>query len=222
MKQPDTQPVNESGLHFFSEMTASVSHEIKNCLAIMNESAGLLQDLVMLNRKGTSLDPDRLDRIGGQIAGQVRRADTIVKNLNSFAHSADIPEKSVELNDILSLSTALTQRFAVNRGISLNLQPATEEILITTHPFFLLYGIWRCLDFAMTTAGNEKTVTILPRITDGRVGVYFKNFAAPETEDGTVRLREEIDGLLKTLGGELHFDKDQLEMGLILARTLPA
>jgi signal transduction histidine kinase len=216
MTGSETQAIADSRLQFFGEMTASISHEIKNCLAIMNESAGLLQDLVMMNRKGTPLDPDRLDRIGSQIAGQVRRADTIVKNLNSFAHSADISEKSVELNDVLSLSSALSQRFAVNRGFSLNLEPSPEKTLITTQPFSLLYVIWRCLDFAMTAEGPEKTVTVLPEINDGRVGIHFKNITALETDESARRLREEIGGVLEMLGGELHFNKDQSEMGLML------
>ena len=33
-----------TGLQFFGKMTASISHEIKNVMAIINESAGLLDD----------------------------------------------------------------------------------------------------------------------------------------------------------------------------------
>jgi hypothetical protein len=36
--------VAETGLQFFGKMTASISHEIKNVLAIINENAGLLED----------------------------------------------------------------------------------------------------------------------------------------------------------------------------------
>ena len=39
----------ETGLQFFGKMTASISHEIKNVLAIINENAGLLEDLALLS-----------------------------------------------------------------------------------------------------------------------------------------------------------------------------
>ena len=41
----------EAGLRFFGMMTASVSHEIKNVLAIINENAGLMSDLTQMMMK---------------------------------------------------------------------------------------------------------------------------------------------------------------------------
>ena len=35
-------------LAFFGKMCASISHEIKNCLAVISEQNGLHQDLLML------------------------------------------------------------------------------------------------------------------------------------------------------------------------------
>ena len=47
---------SELGLDFFGNMTASISHELKNALAIVNENAGLLGDL----RLSRSADLERL------------------------------------------------------------------------------------------------------------------------------------------------------------------
>jgi hypothetical protein len=41
-------------------MTASISHEIKNVMAIINESAGLLEDYSLMAEKGMPIDPERL------------------------------------------------------------------------------------------------------------------------------------------------------------------
>jgi hypothetical protein len=40
-----------SRVRFFGEISASISHEIKNVLAIINENAGLLQDMVMMMKR---------------------------------------------------------------------------------------------------------------------------------------------------------------------------
>ena len=36
--------IAREGFQFFGKMSASISHEIKNALAIINENAGLLED----------------------------------------------------------------------------------------------------------------------------------------------------------------------------------
>jgi hypothetical protein len=45
--------LGETGLQFFGKMSASISHEIKNVMAIINENAGLLEDLTVDERKKT-------------------------------------------------------------------------------------------------------------------------------------------------------------------------
>ena len=45
-------PLGESGLRFFGKISASISHEIKNAIAVMNENAGLIKDLIMMAERG--------------------------------------------------------------------------------------------------------------------------------------------------------------------------
>ena len=51
--------IGEEGLRFFGTMTASISHELKNALSIINEGAGLLEDLAAMSARGMALDPAR-------------------------------------------------------------------------------------------------------------------------------------------------------------------
>ena len=48
-------PENES-LRFFGKMNASISHELRNALAVINENAGLIKDLMIMTEKGHPLD----------------------------------------------------------------------------------------------------------------------------------------------------------------------
>ena len=73
--------IGEQGLKFFGKMSATISHEINNALAIINENAGLMQDFTHMVDKGIPLDPKRLNTLAGKIIQQVRRAEGIVKNL---------------------------------------------------------------------------------------------------------------------------------------------
>ena len=53
----------DAGMKFFGKMTASATHEIKNALAIINESAGLLEDLSIMASKDHPLSPIRIKDI---------------------------------------------------------------------------------------------------------------------------------------------------------------
>ena len=115
--------LGQEGFQFFGKMSASISHEIKNTLAIINENAGLLEDFTIMAEKGLPLNPERLKGLAGKIGVQIRRADRIIKNLNRFAHSADEWVKAVDLFETLELVTALSERFAARRSLTLALAP---------------------------------------------------------------------------------------------------
>ena len=80
----DWDIIGKEGLQFFGKISASISHEIKNVLAIINENAGLLEDFTLMAEKGRPIDMERFKTVAGKIRGQVGRADGIVKNFNRF------------------------------------------------------------------------------------------------------------------------------------------
>lgn len=145
--------IGSEGFKFMGKMNASISHEIKNVLAIINENAGLLEDFTFMAEKGMVIDPERLKTVAGKIQSQVRRADRIVKNMNTFAHSVDETTGKVELGGLLAFMAALSERPAMMKGLALSAEPPPNPITITTRPFLLENMIWLCLDFAMETTG---------------------------------------------------------------------
>jgi len=158
--------IGEQGLKFFGKMSATISHEINNALAIINENAGLLQDFTLMADKGIPLDPKRLNSLAGKVIRQIRRAEGIVKNLNRFAHSVDQSSKNVNLGDIVEFMTALSARFASMRGVTVETKPTAGPLTIVTKPFFLENLFWLCLDFAMDAAGEGNTIDIISEKTE--------------------------------------------------------
>ena len=116
-----SEGVTERGLQFFGKMTASVSHEIKNVLAIVNENAGLLGDLALMAERGAAIEPQRLNDMSRTVMKQVRRADAIAKNMNRLAHSVDESTRTIDLNDTLETLVALSHRFASLRDVGVRL-----------------------------------------------------------------------------------------------------
>jgi len=152
--------ISESGLEFFGLISASVSHDIKNILAIINEKAGLIDDFILMSEKGSPLNPERIKIIIENITKQVQRANGIVNNINKFAHSVDNYVEIVELNEILNLVIKLSSRLIAMRNVNLEIRHTEEMVNIRTSPFFLKNLIWLCLDFALNAAGSSKTIGI--------------------------------------------------------------
>lgn len=196
--------VGETGLQFYGKMSASLSHEIKNALSVIQEHAGLVEDFTVMAEQGTPINPQRVKALAGKIQGQIDRANGIIKGMNQLAHSSmDESVKSVELGDVLTLLVALSHRLASVRGITLETKPPATAVTIRTSPFFLQNLAWLCLDFAMEGAGEKKTVGLSAEKTKLGAKLRFTQLeglvdAPPERFPG-----EREKALLETLNAEV-------------------
>ena len=140
---------NRDGLKFFGRVSASVSHDIKNVLAIINEEAGLIQDLCRMAEKGMEISPERFMSVAGNILGQIRRGDEIVKCMNTFAHSVDHDVRMVDVAEVIKLLVKLSARLAGMKNAKLELgQCSNAEINIDVYGLeqLLFNLILTCLD----------------------------------------------------------------------------
>jgi len=211
---PDT--IGEAGTRFFGKISATVSHEIKNGLAVINENAGLMKDLILMAEKGRPLDPGRLNSIADKVLERVAMADDVVKNLNRFAHKVDDPVAAVDLLENLSLMAALTQRLAANRGKRVNVKPSPSPVQITTNPFALLNLCWCCMETAMDAAPKRPELTVTVRKTADGAQVWFA-----EIEDMDMVSRKFSGGMAAVLTAYLGAGVSMAADGKTMALTLP-
>jgi len=212
--------IGETGLQFYGKTAASLSHEIKNALAIINENAGLLKDFTLMSREGLPIDPERLMSVAEKVMTQVRRADGIVANMNRFAHSVDESVKEVDLGEILEFVATLSRRLASMRGVTLEPTRVTSPATITTNPFFLQNLVSLCLDFAMDAAGEGKTVGLVAEETENGARVTFMGVGglAEVPADTFPANRAKI--LLEALRAQLGVDREAGELVLTLSRDI--
>lgn len=196
----------ETGLRFFGKMSASISHEIKNVLAIINENAGLLEDYNLMAEKGTPLNPERIKTLAATVITQIKRADVIVKNMNKFAHSVDEAKKTVDVREVLELVAALSSRFAAMRGVVLDLQPSSSAVSILSSPFFFENLIWLVLDFAMDAVGNGKKVGLIAEKREEGARVRFTQLDALGKAQKDQFPTERERSLLHILNAEIALD----------------
>jgi signal transduction histidine kinase len=214
------ETVTETGLQFFGKMMASISHEIKNVLAVINENAGLLEDLVRMADRGAAIEPQRLKNMSQTVMKQVSRADAIAKNMNRLAHSVDESISTVDLNDILELLVALSHRFASTRDVVVQPIPNEGPLTLRTAPFFLMNLLWLCLDFAMDAAAEDKIVELVTLKTDAGVQVFFKGLGGLAGAALKPFPAEHEKGLCDLLGVELEVSTDNQEIVARIAEDI--
>lgn len=204
----------EEGIRFFGKVSAVISHEVKNVLAIINENNGLLEDFVFMAREtGRELEPVRVTESAAAIGRQVKRADAIIKKMNRFAHSTDEKVMQVDLGEELGLFTALAERVATGKEI--RLRPAAQSMSFTTSPFHLLHLLWRCLDFILQSArpGTELELSVDSTIKNSASSVQFVLSWQTVDKQKNSEVKGSFPGvleqaLLEALGGDLHLDRD--------------
>jgi C4-dicarboxylate-specific signal transduction histidine kinase len=212
---PKLTILGRTGLRFFGKMSAANAHEIKNALAVINENAGLLSDLVTMADRGIALNPQRLMRLSEKIKAQVTRADEIAKSTNRFAHSVDNMHNEADLGQSLGLVKTMAMRFATQRHISIEIVPPPSSITIPRQEFMVLHLLWLCLSCALEAANAEKTIQIeIIRSDDGTLVRFGPLSHLEEATVTALANSPETAELLKILEGEITADPKKEDLVL--------
>ncbi len=205
--------VSEESLRFFGEMSASVSHEIRNKLAVINEKAGLIRDIALAMKSGRSIDPDRLEVQAGKIIDQIRQANQIVGALNRLAHSVDATGIRIDLADLIALVVELYGRKAAQAEITISAAVPADSVSLITRPFLLQDLIGVCIDAALPRVDDSRILTITAESLADGAKICFLHLAG--IEDSDTDLGGEGGGsrsMLTMLGGRLLMDRQRGEL----------
>ena len=160
----------EAELKFFGKITASVTHEINNVIAIIREMNGLLADLLKMAGDSGEIDMQKFNKVTGNIEKQTVRGETIVKRLNRFAHSVDNPRILFEPDDVLGNLANLCLRLADQRNVSLDLSIPYCSFNLHGNPFFFQQVIFSCLEAILSGIPEGEVISIiLDRFENGAV-----------------------------------------------------
>lgn len=212
--------LGESSLRFFGEMSAANAHEIKNALAVINENAGLLADLVAMAEKGADLSHERLKRLAAKVKCQVARADEIAKSTNRFAHSVDNVHGPADLEQSLKLIKTMAMRNATKRHIDIEVVPYRSSITLPVQPFMLLHLLWECLQCAMEATNAEKTIEVAMIRTGEKTVVRFGPLShlAPEAVTALSET-EKVRVLLQLLNAQIAADEQKEDLLLTFIKS---
>ncbi len=218
--------VKSKEIVFFGKITAGITHEIKNVLAIIQESSGLMEDILAVTPDESFSHKDKFHTSLKRILGQIDRGVDMTTRLNTFAHSPDYSPAKVDLNDVSEQMVLLASRFARLKNVVLKADPNDASLIIETHPVALEMAIFESIEILLSALSTGGNITLSPRkVEDTYVfGICCEETIASETDvSPAVSSSEHLESLQDTmtyLGGTAKAFDSALEILLYLPQSI--
>lgn len=146
-------------LHFIGKILAGFTHETKNYLAIINESVGLMGDMIQMG-KSSEQDLSEYLQIIRSVEDQIKRANEQFRALNRFAHRMDTELLSFNLNESIEELIALLARFAKQKKITLIKNFQEDLPSLYSNPSLLQFIVFSVLDEGLLKLAQDSRITI--------------------------------------------------------------
>lgn len=183
--------MHQNEIALWGKITAGITHEMKNVLAIINESTGLMQDIMNSGKKAPVKYQDKMIHAAETIGRQIRRGVEIADYLNKFAHSTDQAKASVDLNEISSQVIFLLKRFAGQKQVELESPASGPSANLYTRPFRLILTLSGIMYHLLDKTRGLSKLTMTPLVHGGQVQFEIILHPFPdEPMDGVPGLEE--------------------------------
>ena len=212
---------------FFGKISAAMTHDIRNVLAIIRESSGLMQDLLSLCEEGAFPYQQKFNKVLTGIQDQVNRGVELATHFNHFAHSMDHAVSDIDGNEVARQLVYLMQRFARLRKVELVASAAEQPVAIRTDAFALYRMLGECVSAILQHVADGDTITIA---VDRREGTVEFRITAPladlAPDAAAAALSDELLEVveyLQALGGSLQWTSTSGGNGLsLMVPAMPA
>ncbi len=204
-------------LSSIGRLAAGVAHEINNPMAIINQKAGLMKDLMELDH--TLKDKARFLGLADSIISSVDRCKTITHRLLGFARRMEINFELLDINEVIKEVLGFLEQEATYRGTLLTLNLSENLPMIQSDKGQLQQVFLNIITnsfAAIEDSGEvaikswlEDTETVAVSIRDNGCGMsketltqIFEPFFSTKKGSGTGLGLPITYGIIKKLGGD--------------------
>jgi C4-dicarboxylate-specific signal transduction histidine kinase len=193
-------------LSFINRILSSYTHEIRNYLAIIKETNGLMKDVIQIG-KSRSVEAKQFLGFIGCVEDQIERAAAITDYLHRFAHRMDCERTAVSINELIEELVALMTRLAYRRRIAFEKELRGGLPSTVMNPILFHYLLFCIIDSRMSCLDRNGIVRIATSFSEGRLRINVSS-KGDVLQDGAAELcrNEEINGLAAELGAEISKD----------------
>jgi two-component system NtrC family sensor kinase len=206
-------------LSSIGRLAAGVAHEINNPMAIINEKAGLMRDLIELG--AAFPEKEKFLALTDSITGSVERCRSITHRLLGFVRRMDAQIETLNINEVLRETLGFLEKEALYRNIEVRLELAENLPVVSSDRGQLQQVFLNILSnaFAAVENGGKVSIsswdrdadTIAISFTDNGCGMseetlkrFFEPFYTTKKKGHGTGLGMFITyGIVKRLGGEI-------------------
>jgi C4-dicarboxylate-specific signal transduction histidine kinase len=192
---------------FIARLTASATHELRNVLAVIKESAGLIDDLLAAAPGHPGANVDKLRHAERRIDAQVGRGAELLANLNRLAHGLDHPEEPIALGQHVRQTVFLCQRFARQGRHRIDVRGDGDGPTVYANALRLHMATAAALDCCLEQLPPESLLAIQVEGGTQAGTVGFSGTATNPTEisaPGAAPSWPRLVALAESLGGKVH------------------
>jgi two-component system NtrC family sensor kinase len=176
------QMEHSNKLSSIGRLAAGVAHEVNNPLAVINEKAGLMKD--MIEYDPNSSDKEQFLGYINTIIQSVERCSTITHRLLGFARRMDVEVEVIDLNDVVREVLAFLEKDALHRNIKVGLHLASDLSRIASDRGQLQQAFLNLLNNAFAATDDGGTVSVVSWEKDiDTVGVTIQDTGHGMSED---------------------------------------
>ena len=217
-------------------LAAGVAHEVNNPLAVINEKAGLIKDLVTLKQEFG--ENPRLLGLVDSILACVKRAGNITKRLLSFSRNMEVSFEPVNLKELIEEVLSFLTKEAEYRSIRVSLAASDDVPQIESDRGKLQEIFLNLINnafAAMSDGGNlgiqvrqKETDNVSVTVADDGCGIsqadinrIFEPFFSTKTKKGGTGLGLSLtQNFVREIGGSLNVES-VVGKGTTFTITLP-
>ena len=212
---------------FVGKMIGGFTHELKNHLAIIKETAGLIEDLIMFKKSGGKEDPAEYMRSLDSIALQVDKAVQLADYLNRFSHRMDHPFSTFSVHGVIEELIALRRRSAGERGIRIETDFHSAVPVIHSDPS-RLYCLLYCL-IEEKMLGFNKGSHLIIKTEPSDSSIIIRIIPKGEPVEGIVEgiidksicIGEVVQEIIETLKGAVRHEQESVTTITVPLNLLP-
>ena len=194
---------------------AHLAHDVQNHLAIINESAGWMKDLMEYKSK------KRLGRIGSlfnrgkqravlepymnslkAIETHINQASIITRRLGSFAHGLEKSRSVFDPGKVLEEIQDVLMKQTSDKGIHLELKLTGEALMIETDPSVFQLAVFENVEYVIKTLESGDCLTLESGVWEGQFQVRLTG----PCSGGVIKNSGEQDFnwyIIENLGGQI-------------------
>jgi signal transduction histidine kinase len=220
MREPEAEKLLAGGLRFFGRITASLSHEMNNALAVIGEVSGLAEDLIATAGTGRPPDTPKIKALLEKIGMQVRRGRAVAGHMNFLGHSTEGVRTAFDLNDAVDHLAGLSRWIAEQKGASLEALHSDGPVITVCNPFDVLQAAFLCINNALEAGAVSEPISI-SAVAGERGPCLNIRCADYEPEDSDEALMSYLEMLMSRMNGAV---ENTVSGGrrLIILRMIPA